>query len=127
MIFAFPLLHLQVSVPPLSTSCQFPSNSGGKLGADAYKAVMDTAIRTVSGAVSMLTQTQATLGIVQTRLTNANDHMSIQASLLQKTFNSYENVDGYTSQTNITSITTQIETSYSLTSRLQQLSLLKYL
>jgi flagellar hook-associated protein 3 FlgL len=58
---------------------------------------------------------------------NASDQMSLQMNLLSTQVGGLESVNTYEVATRITDLQTQIETSYSLTSQLQQLSLVKYL
>ncbi|TPV98887.1 MAG: hypothetical protein USCAAHI_01686 [Beijerinckiaceae bacterium] len=53
--------------------------------------------------------------------------MSVQMNILSTQIGNLENVNTYEVSTQITDLQTQIETSYSLTSQLQQLSLVKYL
>jgi flagellar hook-associated protein 3 FlgL len=70
---------------------------------------------------------QAKLGMVQGRVTKANERMSLQIDILSAHIGTLEGVDPYEASTRVTALTTQVETAYALTARLQQLSLLNYL
>ncbi|WOJ88656.1 flagellar hook-associated family protein [Methylocapsa polymorpha] len=97
------------------------------LSSGAYGAVVSTAEGLLTSAIGNLTSLQENVGVVQTTVTNATDQMSLQMNLLSTQVSDLESVNTYEVATRITDLQTQIETSYSLTSQLQQLSLVKYL
>lgn len=97
------------------------------LSQTAFQAVVDTATKMIGGAVKDITELQASLGVSQSRITEANDRMSIQADLIDKHIQTLEGVDPYEATTRVNALMTQIETAYAMTSRIQQLSILKYL
>ena len=97
------------------------------LNSSAYQAVTNTARSLVTSAISNLVELQASVGLVQSNVSNANNQMSLQMNILSTQIGNLESVNTYEVSTRITSLQTQIETSYSLTSQLQQLSLVKYL
>jgi flagellar hook-associated protein 3 FlgL len=97
------------------------------LNSQAFQAVISQATQLVGQATQQLTQTQANVGATQASLTNANDSMSIQMNVLSSRLNQMEQINPYDLSTQITQLTTQLETSYSITARLQNLSLLTYL
>ena len=74
-----------------------------------------------------LTTTQATLGSAQQSVTDANTNMSAQMTILQTQINNLDSVNLYQTSTLVSSLTTQIQTAYSLTAALQKLSLVNYL
>jgi flagellar hook-associated protein 3 FlgL len=51
----------------------------------------------------------------------------MQTDLLEKNINDLEGVDPYKASTRVTTLLQQIESSYALTTRIQQLSLVKFL
>ena len=53
--------------------------------------------------------------------------MSLQMDVIAKHISALESVDPYEASTRVTTLLTQIETSYAMTARIQQLSLLDYL
>ncbi|HXW70752.1 MAG TPA: flagellar hook-associated family protein [Methylocella sp.] len=97
------------------------------LGASAYQALSSTAQKLLSSAISNLINLQASVGMAQTDITGANNQMSLQTDILSTQIGSLENINTYDVATRITDLQTQIETSYSLTAQLSQLSLVKFL
>ena len=74
-----------------------------------------------------LTADEATIGAAQQRVTDANTHMAAQMTILQTQIGNLDNVNPYQTATLVNSLTTQIQTAYSLTAALQKLSLVNYL
>jgi flagellar hook-associated protein 3 FlgL len=97
------------------------------LSQDAYQAVVTTAESTIKDALSSLTDVQANVGSVQSRISTADDQMSIEMNFLTTQIGNLEDVDTYQATIRVTSLQTQIQTAYSLTSQLKQLSLVQYL
>lgn len=97
------------------------------LGQGALQALVSTARTTLTSAISGLTSMQASLGLVQASVSTADAQMSLQMDLLSTQISNLESVNTYEATTRVSELQTQIETSYSLTSQLQQLSLVKFL
>lgn len=102
------------------------------LGADkmsdgAYQATMEKAITMIGEAVSDLTAAQAKVGYAQQRVTAANDRMTLQSNMLESSLGGLVGIDENEVTMRIQSLTTQMEMAYTVTGRIQQLSLLKYL
>jgi flagellar hook-associated protein 3 FlgL len=97
------------------------------LNDEAYQAVVDKAIGIAGQAVGDLTQTRASLGSSEERITAANDRMSLQVDIITNHISLLEGVDPYEASTEVNSLLTQIETAYALTARIQRLSLIDYL
>jgi flagellar hook-associated protein 3 FlgL len=97
------------------------------LNAEAYETLIDSAIRTVGGAIESLTAMQARLGSAQQRVANASERMSIQRQVIATHIDTLEGVDPYEATTRVSNLLTQIETAYALTARIQQLSLVDYI
>lgn len=95
--------------------------------ASAYQAVANTARSLLTSAITNLVDMQANVGLVQSNISTATKQMTLQMNILSAQVGSLESVNSYEVATRITTLQTQIETSYSLTSQLQQLSLVKYL
>ena len=53
--------------------------------------------------------------------------MSAQINIMNTQINNLETVDPYEASTRVTTLLTQLQTSYSLTARVQQLTILNYL
>ena len=96
------------------------------LGSDAQQAILDKASTLVSNGDDGLIQIQASLGGVQNQVTEASDRLTTQQSILTTRIDSLESVDPTEAKVKIDTLTTQIEMSYSLTSKLLQMSLLNY-
>ena len=95
--------------------------------AAALQPVVTQASSLISQAIGSLTTTQATLGSAQQRVTDANSNMSAQMTILQTQINDLDSVNAYQTSTLVSSLSTQIQTAYSLTAALQKLSLVNYL
>jgi flagellar hook-associated protein 3 FlgL len=93
----------------------------------AFQTVVQTATQTLQQAVSGLTQLQASVGVMQHNVSSANQMMSLQQNAITTQIGSLENVDPYEAATRLNNLMTQIEMSYTLTARIQQLSLSKYI
>jgi flagellar hook-associated protein 3 FlgL len=97
------------------------------LNSNAFQTVVNQAEKLVGSAIQGITTIETTLGAAQASISNANDSMSIQTNFLTTQINNLEAVDPAEASTKLSSLMTQIDTSYSITSRIQQLSLLNYL
>jgi flagellar hook-associated protein 3 FlgL len=97
------------------------------LNTEAYQVVMDKAISVVGLATGDLTQLRAGLGTSKERIKSANDRIDAQTTLMTNHITQLEGVDPYEATANVNALLTQIETAYSLTARLQNLSLINYI
>ncbi|MFN3765811.1 MAG: flagellar hook-associated family protein [Aliihoeflea sp.] len=97
------------------------------MDADAKRVMTEKAIELTSSAISDVTAVQSEVGLVQGRVTQATDRVSLQVDLFKRTQIDMVGVDEFEAGTRLTSLLTQIETSYTLTARIQQLSLLKFI
>jgi flagellar hook-associated protein 3 FlgL len=97
------------------------------LNKNAFDAIVDKAMTIVGEAVQDLAVEQSRLGTAQQRITTANDRMGAETDILTKQINAMEAVDPYDASTRVTTLLTQMETAYSLTARIQKLTLLNYL
>jgi flagellar hook-associated protein 3 FlgL len=101
--------------------------TGTSINPSALQVVANQANSLISQGSASLTTTQATLGSVQQRVTDANTNMSAQMTILQTQIDNLDSVNLYQTSTLVSSLTTQIQTAYSLTAALQKLSLVNYL
>lgn len=97
------------------------------LSADAKTALIDSSLSLVGQAISSLGQTRSHLGIVQQRVADANTRMDTQIDLFDRHILDLEGVDPYEAATRVNDLVSQIEKSFALTARIQQLSLLNFL
>ena len=93
----------------------------------ARQAVAQRALSLAGEAVSDLTQTQAQTGIIEKRVSDASDRMNMQIDLFNRHILDLEGVDGYEAANRVNDLVAHIQTSYALTARIQQLSLLNFL
>lgn len=98
-----------------------------KMGATTSGLVIDAAMHALGAGQQSVATMQADLGRVQQRVSEATDRLTIQSQSLAKSIGSLEDVDMYEVSVRLNSLSTQIETSYALTSRIQNLNLLRYL
>jgi flagellar hook-associated protein 3 FlgL len=100
---------------------------GSALSGDAQQAVATAAASLVSQGVTSMINLQAGLGVSQSVVTNANNAMSSQLTIMQTQLGDLDNVDPTQTAAQISSLTNQIQMAYELTARLQQLNLAQYL
>jgi flagellar hook-associated protein 3 FlgL len=98
-----------------------------KLSETAKQEVLDSAISAAGDAISGIVNLQSTLGVTEERLSTANDTLKLQKNILSNSIDNLEGVDAAEVSTRIANLMSQLETAYTLTSRINQLSLLKYL
>lgn len=97
------------------------------IGVGASAAIVDRSLTLVADGVGEIADQQARTGIVEQRVKAATERMATQIDLFEGTIRDLEGVDPYEAATRVSALMTQIETSYSLTARIQQLSLLRFL
>ena len=97
------------------------------LGAGAQQSLATAASNTLAKGATAIIQTQAQLGAAQTQVTQANDNMTSQMSLLQTQIGRTDSVDPAKIATELTTLTTQLQTAYQLTAKINSLSLAQYL
>lgn len=99
----------------------------GNLNAEAYETFMAHVGELVGGVSAGIARAQSRLGIVEERLAKASERITIERSALERGIGEAEGVDAYEAATRLTSMMNALEASYSVTARLQGLSLLNYL
>ncbi len=99
----------------------------GNLNANAQKAVVEHSASMSGLAISGIAQTQAQTGIVENRITTASERLQMQINIFEGKISDLEGVDPYDASTRVSTLLAQIETAYTLTSRIRQLSLVRYL
>jgi flagellar hook-associated protein 3 FlgL len=99
----------------------------GNLGQTTQQAVLSHALNLAGAAQQVITGLQTTLGLSQSQITNSNNQMQTQASMIDNLVSKLGSVDPYQAASTVTNLTTQLETSYSLTNRISRLSLINYL
>jgi flagellar hook-associated protein 3 FlgL len=92
-----------------------------------FQTVVDSALATLGDAINDLAGIGARLGTAQEQTSNASKRLAVQADLLTKQITAMEEVDPAEASVRVTTLNNQLEMSLSLTARIQQLSILKYL
>jgi flagellar hook-associated protein 3 FlgL len=99
----------------------------GPLNAGAASVLSERALKLVVEGISEITAQQTLTGVAEQRVNSASERINIQVNLFEKTISDMESVDPYEAATRVSALVSQIETSYALTARIQQLSLLKFM
>jgi flagellar hook-associated protein 3 FlgL len=99
----------------------------GDINDASYKKLIDAAASKVSSAVQGLADMQSRIGIGQKTLQDATGQLKAQKTWLNEVILKTESVDTYEVATRINGLMTQLEASYSVTSRISRISLLNYL
>ena len=101
--------------------------TGSTFSADAKAAAVAKAGALVGAGIAALTATQAGVGLNQAAIAGATTSLAAQSTLLKGRVSDLAGVDTYALSNRVTSLQTQLQASYELTSRLQSLSLVNYL
>ena len=91
------------------------------------KTVSDAAIDYMGRAISGVDGERSKLGISESRVTQANVSLNAQITILSTSIKDMEGIDTYEAATRVTTLESQLSLAYTLTSRIQNLSLLNYL
>ena len=97
------------------------------LSADAYTQLIDTAASMAGKAGVELVRHQGAVGVLQERVTAADARMTAQRNLIETQIEAAEGVDLLEASSRLNRLMVQLDISYAVTSRLQQLSILNYL
>ncbi|MBS7537958.1 flagellar hook-associated family protein [Ancylobacter lacus] len=96
------------------------------LSAPALQTVIDRSRSLVGTSLSELTAVGARLGAAQNRIDASNEMMQRAQDVVQRRLSALESVDTAEAKTRFDTLSTQIEMSYSLTSRILKMSILNY-
>jgi len=91
------------------------------------EALAARAFSLVGEAIGTLAQLQSETGVVEQRVIAASERMEMQSNLFERSILDMEGVDPYEAASRVNDLLSHIETSYALTARIQQLSLLRFL
>jgi flagellar hook-associated protein 3 FlgL len=97
------------------------------LNEGARQAIISKAVQSVGEAIGEIAERQSVLGIAQERIAQANEQNTLQRNILTKSISDLESVDSAELSTRISQLTINIETAYTLTRRMFDLSLMRYL
>ncbi len=97
------------------------------LNSSTQQTVISYAVSQLSLGMAGVTNLQTTLGTSQSQINSANTQLQNQASFIDKWAAQLVGVDSYTVTEQLTNLSTQLETAYSLTNQISKLSLVNYL
>jgi len=97
------------------------------LGTSGMLQLSDSAIDYAGRAATGLTSQQSQLGLSQERVSKSNDALDAQSTILQGKLIDLTGVDPVEATTIVKNMETQLQTSYTIISKIQQLSLVNYL
>jgi flagellar hook-associated protein 3 FlgL len=116
------------SFQKLAQGLSMLSEFGGlNLGASAYQALMTNAQSTMNGANNSLITANAAVGTMQSEVTQANSAITLQQNILTTQMDAKEGVSSYDVASQVTAISNQLQTAYSLTAQIHKLSLVNFL
>ncbi|MCA1441186.1 flagellar hook-associated family protein [Ensifer sp. IC4062] len=94
---------------------------------EVRSAIGAAALVYVEQGITGIDAERSALGVAESRVKKANDSLAAQIKLVTTHIGDIEGIDEEAASTRINLLKTQLETSYTLTSRIQQLSLLNFL
>lgn len=97
------------------------------LSTDALSQVSKNAITYTAQATAGLVTQASQLGLSQERVSKANDALDAQSDIMKNKLVDLTGVDPYEASTLVKTLETQLETAYTIVSKIQQLSLVNYL
>lgn len=100
---------------------------GDQLDPNTRQVIFEKAGSLVSSAISGMATIQARLGNSQSRIRSANDSLSAEGTIIANRIAKIQQVDPYEASTAVNTLVTQLQASYAVTARLQQMSLMNYL
>lgn len=98
-----------------------------RMNSETRQVLVNRVYSVASEASYELVHTQSVAGIAQERLARANERIEIQQTSVKRSIGEAEGVDSYEVADRLGLLMSRIEASYSVTGRLQQLTLLNYL
>lgn len=97
------------------------------IGDAALRAVSEKTITIGEQSLSDLADTQGKAGVAQDHLAKASARLESQSLLFQDRAATMENIDQYEASTRLNTLLSQLEISFSITARVQSLSLMNFL
>jgi flagellar hook-associated protein 3 FlgL len=97
------------------------------LSSDALTSVNATTTNLAGQAISGINLQASTLGLSQQSVEDASTALKSQQTIISTQLNDLTGVDTYEASVKLNTLLTQVETSYSITSKISQLSLVNYL
>lgn len=92
-----------------------------------YRQVLNSAMADIQAGMFKVQQTQAVLGLSEQSIERAGERHSLMSDLMAKQINDLEQVDPYETAVRLSHVMTQIESTFSVTARINKLSLINFL
>ena len=99
----------------------------GNLSQSAFEAIADKALLLAAAAQQSLGTEQTRLGLAQEQMSSALNRYDLQSGILKRDIVAVEGVDPYEAASRVNALMSQLEMSYTLTSKLIGLSLVKFI
>ncbi len=97
------------------------------LATDVRQAASTAAISAIGLGRTGIDAQRTQLGLSQSRVSEANDFLDAQRNILEKYLSSMQSIDPYEASSRVEELKTLLQTAYSLTAHLQNLSLVNFL
>ena len=95
--------------------------------AAAVTVAINKAIDYTGRAITGINSTRSALGLSENRIEKADASLKVQVDIIETSLSSKIEVDAYEASTRVNSLLAMVEASYTLTARIQSLSLVNYL
>lgn len=95
--------------------------------ASAVTVAINSAIDYTGRAITGINSTRSELGLSQNRVEKADASLKVQVDIIETSLSSKIEVDAYEASTRVNSLLSMVEASYTLTAKIQALSLVNYL
>ncbi|WP_377298454.1 flagellar hook-associated family protein [Rhizobium sp. SGZ-381] len=89
--------------------------------------VVDKSTAAIGKAISGINSQRSDIGLSSQRVKQADDTLEAQKTIIETHLNSLQGIDAYEASTRVTSLQALLEAAYTLTSRIQKLSLVNFL
>ncbi|MGH1418894.1 MAG: flagellar hook-associated family protein [Hyphomicrobiaceae bacterium] len=93
----------------------------------AYEAATMAALEKVNASITGLVEMQSNLGLVQDKVETRTKYDSVRMTIVTSHINQLESVDSTEAANRLSTLLTQLETSYAATARIQRLSLMNFI
>jgi flagellar hook-associated protein 3 FlgL len=97
------------------------------MSSDARLVVSKASNAAFGEAIGGIDTARSQLGLAENRISKSNESLTAQMKIVKTNLNSLQGVDPYEASTRVNVLLQQVETSYTLTARIQKLSLVNFL
>lgn len=101
--------------------------SGSPVSGDALQSLSAFSVQNTGTGVGKMAEVRGQVGLTQARIARVNERLDAQSALMGAFATDMEQVDVFEKSAELNNAITQIEISYSVTSRVQQLTIMRFL